>query len=285
MLAKLTKHEFLTIGRTALPAYIGILAISLVGRFLTWLTSRQYLIDNVPITFIRIIKVLSSLISVVYVIAFTAFVVLTLVYLIYRFYRNYFTDEGYLMHTLPVKPISLIFSKLFNSWIWILFSAVIAFGSLWITFGHYDRLMNSIHNLTDSIKNAFEMQGEFIEEQLGVPIWVFVIELVLFFFLLITRYVLSWYSSVGFGIIIAKKHRLLGTIISYLIIDNVSYMLTGGVLGIITKILPQHMAELTESGGKALQMTVIGYSVLNLALSALLVWFLTYIFKRKLNLD
>lgn len=285
MLGKLTKHEFFSIGRIALPAYIGILAISLVGRFLTWLTSRQYVIDNVPATFVRIIKVLSSLISFVYVIAFIAFVVMTLVFIIYRFYKNYFTDEGYLMNTLPVKPISLIFSKLFNAWIWILFSGIIALASLNITFGHYDQLVDSLNNFLDSIKNLVTQQGDLIRDELGVPIWVFVVELVIFFILLITRYVISWYSSVGFGMLILKKHRIIGTIIAYLIIDNISYALSGGFFGLITKILPGHMEELVESGGKALQTTVIGGSVLNLILTVLLFWFLTYIMKHKLNLD
>ena len=285
MLGKLTKHEFLSTGRVALPAYIGIFAISLVGRFLTWITSKQYVLDNVPATFVRIIKVLSSLISIVYVIAFIAFVVLTLVYIVYRFYKNYFTDEGYLMNTLPVRPISLIFSKLFNAWIWILLSAVVALASLNITFGHYDQLVDGFNNLLDSLKNLVTQQGDAIRDELGVPIWVFVIELVLFFVLLITRYVISWYSSVGFGMLITKKHRIIGTLVAYLIIDNVANALSGGFFGIITKILPGHMQELVESGGKALQTTVIGGSVLNLVLTALLFWFLTYIMKNKLNLD
>ena len=92
MLGKLTKHEFLTSARIALPAYLAMFAISAVGRFLTWITSRQYVIDHVAPTFVRIIKILSSLISTVYVLAFIAFVIMTVVFLVYRFYKNYFTD-------------------------------------------------------------------------------------------------------------------------------------------------------------------------------------------------
>ncbi|MBQ3897462.1 MAG: hypothetical protein II742_03075, partial [Clostridia bacterium] len=156
MLGKLTKHEFLTVGRLAVPAYLAILAISVVGRFLTWITSRQYVIDHVAPTFVRIIKILSSLISTVYVLAFIAFIVMTVVFLVYRFYKNYFTDEGYLMLTLPVKPASLIFSKLFNSWIWLLFSAIIAVASLYITLGHYDQLTDLISRTFDSVKQVID---------------------------------------------------------------------------------------------------------------------------------
>lgn len=35
-----------------------------------------------------------------------------IIYFAIRFYKNLYTDEGYLMHTLPVKPWMLIVSKL-----------------------------------------------------------------------------------------------------------------------------------------------------------------------------
>ncbi|GEM_PF-455418 len=285
MLGKLTKHEFLACGRIALPTYIAMLALSGIGRFLTWLTSRQYLIDNVPTTFVKIIKVLSSLISTVYVIAFIALVVLTLVYLVYRFYKNFFTDEGYLMMTLPVRPASLIFSKLFNGWIFIFFSAIVALGSLYITLGHYDQLVDLVERIFDAVKDVVDREGDFLRDELGVPLWVFVVEVVIFFFLLISRYIISWYTSVGFGMLLSKKHKVLGTIIAYIILDIASYILMGIFLAVATSILPNYYEVLAESGGKALQITVIGNSIINLILGALLFWFTSYIMKHKLNLD
>ena len=40
------------------------------------------------------------------------------IYFTIRFYKNLYTDEGYLMHTLPVKPWMLIVSKLTIGTIW-----------------------------------------------------------------------------------------------------------------------------------------------------------------------
>ena len=40
------------------------------------------------------------------------------IYFAIRFYKNLYTDEGYLMHTLPVKPWMLIVSKLTIGTIW-----------------------------------------------------------------------------------------------------------------------------------------------------------------------
>ena len=50
-------------------------------------------------------------------------------YFYIRFYRNLYTDQGYLMHTLPVSEHSLILSKAFIAVIWRLAGMVImAFG-------------------------------------------------------------------------------------------------------------------------------------------------------------
>lgn len=285
MLGKLTKHEFLTSARIALPAYLAMFAISAVGRFLTWITSRQYVIDHVAPTFVRIIKILSSLISTVYVLAFIAFVIMTVVFLVYRFYKNYFTDEGYLMLTLPVKPASLIFSKLFNSWVWLLLSAIVALASLYITLGHYDQLVDLIERTVNSVRDVVEREGDFIREELGVPIWVFVIELIVFVILLVSRYIFEWYTSIGAGTMIAKKHKIIGTLIAFLILDNISYAITGGFIAIATSVAPDYFTTLSQSGGKALQLVVLGYSGVNLLLSGLLFWLLSYIMKHKLNLE
>ena len=285
MLGKLTKHEFLTVGRIALPTYIGVLLVATVGRFLTWLTSRQYLIDHVPATFVKIIKVLSSLISTVYVVAFIALIVMTIFLMVYRFYKNFFTDEGYLMNTLPVRPASLVTSKLFNSWIWIIFSLIVAFGSLYITLGHYDQLIDMFKNVGTAFKDVLDREGDFIRDELGVPIWVFVVELVFLALSYVTRYILTWYSSVGFGMLLSKKHKVLGTLIAYLILEIVSYILVGIYLAIAAKVVPNYYDIINTSGGKALQLVVVGSLVLNTIMSRLLFWFDCFIMKHRLNID
>lgn len=285
MLGKLTKHEFFSVGRIAAPTYLAVLVIAAIGRFLTWLTSRQYLIDNVPATFVKIIKTLSSLITTIYVIAFIALIIMTIFLMVYRFYKNFFTDEGYLMNTLPVRPASLVTSKLFNSWIWIFFSLIIAFGSLYITLGHYDQLVDLVEKLSDTVKDVLDREGDFLRDELGVPIWVFVVELVLLVFSYVTRYILTWYSSVGFGMLLSKKHKALGTIMAYIILEIVGYILVGIYLAVAAKVIPNYYDIINTSGGKALQLVVLGSLALNTILSGLLFWFDCFIMKHRLNID
>lgn len=285
MLIKLTKHEFLACSRIAFPSYIIVLVLALVGRFLTWLTSRQYILDNVPETFVKIIKVLSSLTSALYVVVFMSLLILTVFMMIYRFYKNYFTDEGYLMLTLPTGTPSLVFSKLFNAWIWILFSAVIAVLSLWITLGHYEDITDSFGNLFDSMRDLIDREKDFLEEELGVPLWVFAVELFVFVFAYATNFLLSWYASVSFGMLISKKHKIIGTLAAYFILYLVATVIHFVYLGMITTIVPDYYEILEESAGRAMQIVVLGSALIYAIFSAGYFGLSTYILKRKLNLD
>lgn len=285
MLGNLIKHEFTSVGKIALPSYIAVLALSLIGRFLTWLTSRQYIIDNVPSSFVKIMKTLSSLISTVYVLVFISLLILTLFLMVYRFYKNFFTDEGYLMMTLPVKPASLIFSKLVNSWIWIILSSVIAVGSLYITLGHYDEIMDMLKEVWNSVSDVVDREGDFLKEELGVPFGVFVAELVAFLFTYVTRFILSWYASVSFGMLISKKHKVVGTVIAYLIIDIATWIIMTIYTAIATTVIPDYYEILAESTGKALQMVVIGGNVINIIFALALFGFTAWIMRHRLNLD
>ncbi len=55
---------------------------------------------------------------------------MTLTMMIQRFNKNLLSDEGYLMHTLPVKPWKHIASKLLASMLWMIGSVVVALISI-----------------------------------------------------------------------------------------------------------------------------------------------------------
>ena len=49
----------------------------------------------------------------------------TTIFFYIRFYRNLYTDQGYLMHTLPVSSNELLLSKLFVAFIWRAISTIV----------------------------------------------------------------------------------------------------------------------------------------------------------------
>lgn len=55
---------------------------------------------------------------------------LILIYFGVRFYRNLYTDEGYLMHTLPVTPRQLILSKMLVASLWYFVCSLLAVWSM-----------------------------------------------------------------------------------------------------------------------------------------------------------
>jgi len=58
--------------------------------------------------------------------------VLTLILMVQRFYKNLMTDEGYLMHTLPVGTGRLISAKLIVAAVWTIVCAAVVFLSVMI---------------------------------------------------------------------------------------------------------------------------------------------------------
>ena len=140
-------------------------------------------------------------------------------------------------------------------------------------------------NVGTAFKDVLDREGDFIRDELGVPIWVFVVELVFLALSYVTRYILTWYSSVGFGMLLSKKHKVLGTLIAYLILEIVSYILVGIYLAIAAKVVPNYYDIINTSGGKALQLVVVGSLVLNTIMSGLLFWFDCFIMKHRLNID
>lgn len=131
MLRKLIKYEFKAVNRLMIPLHLGLIAITIFGRFYVQLAlNRPRFNDgNVWMTFAD-----TSLI-IFYVIALVAIALITSIYLsILRFQKNLFTDEGYLMHTLPVSVHEQIWGKLIVATVWIAIDTVLLILSILVMF-------------------------------------------------------------------------------------------------------------------------------------------------------
>lgn len=109
MLGKLLKHEFRATGRVMLPV-LGVLV------FLS-------LLFNLSVRFYSeggsvFVSVLFGFVVFSFVAGVIAAEIIALVLMISRFYRNLLSEEGYLMHTLPVNVHELVWSKIIVSFVW-----------------------------------------------------------------------------------------------------------------------------------------------------------------------
>ena len=107
MLKKLLKYDL-----RAIFKYWWILAISSVGLSIiggTCLYALMNFEDNDPNAIMILVAVLGIVATVI---GLSAFLIVTEILIFVRFYKNFFTDEGYLTFTLPVKRSQLLNSKL-----------------------------------------------------------------------------------------------------------------------------------------------------------------------------
>jgi len=285
MLGKLIKHEFYACGRLMGPAYLVVLAIALIGRIMTWLVTRQAVYDNVAPAFYKVLNGLANFLSIAYLLAFIALIILSVVFMIYRFYKNFFTDQGYLMMTLPTKPRHLVFSKFVNAIVFAFFSIVIALASLYISMPDSDEINTTLRQLFDAVSKMITSNSGSIESQVGVPLWVLVVEIVVFALIYLARFVISFYFCVAFGQLISKNHKILGGIVAFIVLEIATSILSSLYMALNTKVLPDLIPAITESSGKAMQSSLIGNSIIMILFTAVLYFIICRIMARRLNLD
>lgn len=170
MLGKLIKHEFKAVNRLMIPLHLALILITIVGRFYIQFAmgpGRDALNTNIWY------GIISIMLTSFYVIALAAIFTITWVELhILRPRKNLFTDEGYLMHTLPVSAASHIWSKLIVAFVWTLMDAlllVLSVAAMFINqefFRAFDELW---HEMLLSFPEAFGVSAG-----LGIPIFLLV---------------------------------------------------------------------------------------------------------------
>lgn len=108
MLVKLIKHEFKATGRIFLPMYALLVIFSVITKYV----NQNMRMDSLFTGILVIVP------TILYACIIAGVLVMTLVLLIQRFSKNLLGPEGYLMHTLPVRPWQHIACKLSTSTLW-----------------------------------------------------------------------------------------------------------------------------------------------------------------------
>lgn len=272
MLKKLFKHEWIAVTKILLLIHAALLIFAVFGRImlivnpLMQLSTQNYS----PTIVVSVIYLLLYILGVM-LIAFC-----TYLFLAGRFYKNLFTDEGYLMNTLPVTADEHIWSKFFVFAIWtvidllaILLSLCILFlspafipnikvfmGELWKTFSSFYELNNPFH----------------------------IIYLILSLIIALMFDIFMVYFSIAIGSL-WKTHKVIGSIVSFSIMYIVIQMMS-----IITMVLFGWNVLSTskiDSGSSAhLTPGIMIFSLLVNIVFCMGFYFGTrYIMTRKLNLS
>lgn len=142
-------------------------------------------------------------------IAFVAFGLVTGIMVYFRFYKSFYSDEGYLTFTLPVKRSTLLFSKLLNGMIWSFLTGVI--------------LTISVIIILSICPMPYESQTvlSFVCDEIGTTIkeafmrsnhWViisYIIEAIIALILISATGYMFMYFCITVSSVIAKKNKVL----------------------------------------------------------------------------
>lgn len=196
MLGKLIKYEFKSLNRYMIPLHLGIIGATLLGKVFLLLN----ISNNLP-------NVFNLLLLSTYILILTASYIVTFVFIIRRFYKNLFTDEGYLMNTLPVKPWQHIAAKLTGSFVWQTVNLFLVLVSIFILIFPDFSTVNSFLSAYNEFKIIFA-------DYTGSSFSLFVLGFILITIIGEITGMLIIYASIALGQLLSK-HKVLGAFSVY----------------------------------------------------------------------
>ncbi len=262
MLGKLLKHEFKATARFFLPLFIAALIMTPVTRLITSI----HIFDGY-------LAIIPGLFTGIYILILLAIAVVSYVIIIIRFYRNMVTDEGYLMHTLPVKASQHIWSKTLIACFWTIVSFAVIFLSLFAFFATPDRI--------STLSTEFSKFITMVQNELGAGVYTtFVIEIIILTIVGLFSNAFYVYASIAIGQVISR-HRIIGAFAAAIVLNIINQilstvllvpiMLTTGINAASPKIMAN--AYIPASIVFTIIITIAYYCITN------------YVMTKKLNLE
>lgn len=268
MLGKLLCYEIRATGRFFLPCFAGVLGLSILSRVF-W----GFQMHNTSSQFLNIFTAVFTLLLVLMTVAS---VIIATLGIIYRFYKNLLSNEGYLMHTLPVRTWEHVTAKLLSAMLWNILSIVVGalcvliLGSLAENF--WIDLRMAWAQLWLSLVAAYQ--------EIGLHLPVLMLMLALLFLLMGAASILLYYTAMSFGQR-SDRHKVLVSIGVYFLI---LFCLQTLLILLTVSAIPH--IELPVFSGVAAAYLVLGSALaLTLALDAGLFALTTWNLKRHLNLQ
>ena len=123
MLGKLMKYEWKATWKFMCLANLMILIMTILADITVKLDFFSYQRDNM-------LQFIAMMVMMTYVLSMFAMVIGVAIFLIYRFYTSTYSDQGYLLHTLPVDKHHIIIAKVLVSALWIIMCEFVMYFSV-----------------------------------------------------------------------------------------------------------------------------------------------------------
>lgn len=281
MLKKLLKYDLKAVFKYWWIAAISTLGLSVLGGFAVTVLRDTVSTEpekKVPI----ILEILSSIALPLVYLGFIALGILTVIMIFARYYKNFFSDEGYLTFTLPVKKSELINSKVIMGVISSLATSFVVLVNIIIilVIGFFDNIIKP-----DFWKEFSEFFSE-VFKSLGVYTFVYVLEIILVVFLANLLSTLFLYDCVAIASMLVKKAKVITAIGIYYVANGViSTLFTIFSLFGMSTIIDTMSAMKTSTLLPLISLLGSGIIVMLAMFTALLYLLQYWIIDRKLNLS
>jgi hypothetical protein len=272
MLGKLLKYEFMSTARIFLPLYAALVGVSAILKLFLTIETK-----------IRIMILPQFLLGLLYVALIIGVFVVVYVLSCMRFYKNLLGDEGYLMHTLPVKPYKHILAKLITTAVWMVASLCVAVLSV-IILALRKGLFSDIFGYIDYIltnSGILAYKSAFIVTSVAFIILMIVSSFTGFLML---------YASMSVGQLL-RGHKIVGAIAAYFGFCTLTQVISLIVLLIMSKTgiwfaLEQTDVAIINNGGwNPFSIFALIFICVYLLLAVAYYIITNFILRRKLNLE
>lgn len=267
MLGKLIKHELKATARYFLPLFLIALVLTPITRITAHFGDLRGIFQVIP-----------AVIIFAYVASLLVIAAASVILIIYRFYKSMVTEEGYLMHTLPVSTETHIWAKLLVAALWSVASVLVISLSLFMMFYTKENFNILMYGLSQGMN--------FLTTMYNGHVALIVIEFIILLIIGVITSPLVFYASIAIGQVLSKN-KILGSVAGFFIIQIASQVL--GTLSIIpfgfTIYRLDSMTQVSQQMAFFSNL-FMPYLILIALVSGVVLFLITdLIFKKKLNLE
>lgn len=276
MLRKLYKYDLKSVSLLLVILHAVLLVYTVIGRIGIFIAERAQAFVSPEAS--RLWGIAGAFYIVGFILFILAIVIATVVYLAVRIQKNLFSDEGYLTHTLPVKPTQILGSKVFVIWTWSVIDFICVMISVFTLITYKDTLPEILKGASTFFGTLF---GSF-----GFTNW---LEEVITLLAGLSQYFGFYPLLLLFAMCLGnlfKSHKIMGTLLSFFGLNIVLSFLSAMITFIIPGLSPFMQANLTQDNlsvysGRLMIFTLVW----NILFSAIFFVGSRYILTKKLNLD
>ena len=276
MLRKLYKYDLKSVSLLLVILHAVLLVYTVIGRIGIFIAERAQAFVSPEAS--RLWGIAGAFYIVGFILFILAIVIATVVYLAVRIQKNLFSDEGYLTHTLPVKPTQILWSKVFVIWTWSVIDFICVMISVFTLITYKDTLPEILKGASTFFGTLF---GSF-----GFTNW---LEEVITLLAGLSQYFGFYPLLLLFAMCLGnlfKSHKIMGTLLSFFGLNIVLSFLSTMITFIIPGLSPFMQANLTQDNFSVYSGRLMIFTLVwNILFSAIFFVGSRYILTKKLNLD